>query len=80
MPSSLHIVTAVFLTSAVTLYLVAFEAVESRELVHFISIAYAVFVGIGLLYFGKRLAALARPFAAVVVACQVGVSVLAWLA
>lgn len=75
-----HLVTAVFLASAVTLYLAAFEAVESRELLGFISIAYAGFIGVGLLYFGKRPGALARPFAAVVVSCLVGVSAFAWFA
>lgn len=75
-----HIGTAVFLASAVTLYLVAFGGVESRELLRFISIVHAVFLGVGLVYLSKRLETLRRPFPAVVVTCLVGVSVFAWLA
>jgi hypothetical protein len=75
-----HIVTALFFASAVTLFLAAFEVVESRELLRFISIAYAASLGVGLFYLGRRPDALRRPFGAVVVACLVAVSVLAWLA
>lgn len=75
-----HIVTALFLASTVTLYLAAFEVVESRELLRFISIAYAGALGVGLFYLGRRLDALRRPFGAAVAACLVAVSVLAWLA
>lgn len=75
-----HIVTAVFTTSAVTLYLVAFGVVESRELLRFISIVHAVFLGVGLLYLIQRPDAIFRPIPPVFVACMVGVSVLAWLA
>lgn len=75
-----HIVTAVFLSSAVTLYLVAFGVVEGRELLRFISIVFAVMLGVGLGYLVKRLHAILRVFPLVVVACMLGVSVLAWLA
>lgn len=75
-----HIVTAVFLTSAVTLYLVAFGVVESRGLLRFISVVHAVFLGVGLVYLIPRPDAIFRPIPPVFVACMVGVSVLAWLA
>jgi hypothetical protein len=74
-----HIVTALFLASAVTLYLAAFEVVESHQLLRFISIAYAASLGVGLFYLGRLPDALRRPFGAVVVTCLVAVSVLAWL-
>lgn len=77
---SWHLVTAVFLASAVTLFLVAFEAIESRALPHFVAIVHAAFLGIGLVYFRKRLKALAQPFPALVVASLAGVSVFPWLA
>lgn len=72
--------TAVFVASAVALFLFAFGAVESREVLRFVAIVHAVFLEIGLAYFGKRLEALARPFPALVVACLAGVSVFPWLA
>lgn len=75
-----HIVTALFAASAVALYLAAFEAVESRALLRFISIVWAASLGLGLVSFGRRLETLARPFGAVVGTCLLGVAVLAWLA
>jgi hypothetical protein len=75
-----HIGTAVFSASAVTLFLIAFEAVESRELLRFIAILHAVILGIGIVYLGKRLETLTRPFAALVVTCLAGVSVFLWFA
>lgn len=75
-----HIVTAVFLVSAVTLFLVAFGVVESRELLRFIAIAFAASFGVGLIYLVARLDAILKPFPALVVASLVGVSVLAWVA
>jgi hypothetical protein len=75
-----HIVTAVFLVTAVTLYLAAFEAFESDAVLRFISIVYGSSLAIGLLYVGTRLETFKRPFAMLVVASQLGVSLLAWLA
>jgi hypothetical protein len=54
--------------------------VEGRELLRFISIVLAVFLGVGLVYLVKRLDAIFRMFPLVVVACMLGVSALAWLA
>jgi hypothetical protein len=75
-----HIGTAYFAASAVALYLAGLEAVESHALLRFISIVYAASVAIGVAYLRERPRTLARPFAAVVVTCLLGVAVLAWLA
>jgi hypothetical protein len=75
-----HIVTALFLASAVTLYLAAFEVIESGQLLRVVAIVYGASLGVGLLFLGPRPDALRRPFGAVVVACLAAVSVLAWLA
>jgi hypothetical protein len=75
-----HIVTAVFLVTAVTLYLAAFEAFESDAVLRFISIVYGSSLAIGLVYVGTRPETFKRPFAMLVVASLLGVSVLAWLA
>jgi hypothetical protein len=75
-----HIVTAVFLASAVVLYLAAFDALDSRELLRFIAIIYAAFLGVGLIYLVKRLDALRRPIPPIFVTGMVAVSVLAWAA
>lgn len=75
-----HLVTATFAASAAALYLAAFEAVESRTLPRFVSLLFALFLVGGLVYLGARREALTRPFGILVVACLLGVSVLAWLA
>jgi hypothetical protein len=75
-----HCVTAVFLASALVLYLSAFGAVESRELLRFIAIVHAAFLGVGLVYVEKRLDALARPIPPIFVTCMVAVATLAWAA
>jgi hypothetical protein len=75
-----NIGTAFFLASAVTLFLIAFEAVESRELLRFVAIVHAAILVIGTVYLGKRLETLTRPFAALVVTCLAGVSVFPWFA
>ena len=75
-----HCVTAVLLASAVALYLAAFEAVESRELLRFIAIVHAGFLGVGMVYLVKRLDMLTRPIPPIFVTCMVAVSVLAWAA
>jgi hypothetical protein len=58
---SLHSITVVFLASAATLYLTAFGALESRDLLRFVAIVHAGFLALGLFYIEKRLDALARP-------------------
>lgn len=75
-----HIGTAVFLASAVVLFLIALGSVESRELLRFVAVVHAAILGIGLAYLSKRLETLERPFAALVVTCLAGVSVFPWFA
>ena len=77
---SWHLVTAVFAASAATLFLFAFGAVESIEVLRFIAIMHASFLGLGLVYLRDRLRVLARPFPALVVVSLAGVSVFPWLA
>lgn len=75
-----HVVTAVFLASASTLYLTAFGAVESRDLLRFIAILHGAFLGVGAIYLTKRLDALTRPIPPLFVIAMVAVASLAWTA
>jgi hypothetical protein len=75
-----HSVTAVFLTSALALYLSAFGALESRDLLRFIAIIHAAFLGVGLVYIEKRLDVLRRPIPPLFLAVMVAVVSLAWAA
>jgi len=75
-----HVVTTVFLASAVVLYLTAFQALESRELLRFIAIIHAAFLGVGLVYLVKRLDALTRPIPPLFVAVMVAAASFAWTA
>lgn len=45
-----HTVTVFFLATAVALYLSAFGALESRDLLRFIALIYAGFLAVGLIY------------------------------
>jgi len=58
---TLHCVTVVFLASAATLFLTAFGALESRDLLLFVAIIHAAFLALGLFYVEKRLDALVQP-------------------
>ena len=58
---TLHSVTVVFLASAAALFLTAFGALRSRDLLWFVAIVHAGFLGLGLFCVEKRLDALARP-------------------
>jgi hypothetical protein len=75
-----HSVTAVFLTSALALYLSAFGALESRDLLRFIAIIHAAFLGVGLVYIEKRRDVLRRPIPPLFLAVMVAVVSLAWAA
>jgi hypothetical protein len=75
-----HSVTFVFLASAVVLYLSAFGAVESRDLLRFIAIIHAGFLGLGLAYVEKRLDVLRRPIPPLFVTVMVAAASLAWTA
>jgi uncharacterized membrane protein YoaK (UPF0700 family) len=58
---ALHSVTVVFLASAAALFLTAFGALESRDLLQFVAIIYAAFLALGLFFVDKRLDALVQP-------------------
>jgi hypothetical protein len=75
-----HSATAVFLASAVALYLSAFGAVESQDLLRFISIVHAAFLVVGLIYVEKRLDALRQPIPPLFVTVMVAAASLAWAA
>jgi hypothetical protein len=75
-----HVVTAAFAVSAAALYLTAFEAVESRDLLRFVAIMHAAFLGVGSIFLGPRLDLLARPIPPLFVSCMATVAVLGWIA
>jgi hypothetical protein len=75
-----HCVTAVFLASAVALYLSAFGALESRDLLRFIASIHAAFLGVGLVYVEKRLDAVRRPIPPLFLTVMVAAASLAWAA
>lgn len=75
-----HSVTVVFLASASTLYLTGFGAVESRDLLRFIAIVHAAFLGVGLVYLGTRHDALRAPIPPLFVTSMVTASSFAWIA
>jgi hypothetical protein len=54
-------VTVVFLATAATLFLTAFGALESRDLLRFLAIIHVAFLALGLFYIEKRLDALTQP-------------------
>lgn len=58
---ALHSVTVVFVASAAALFLTAFGALESRDLLLFVAIIYGAFLALGLFFVEKRLDALVQP-------------------
>jgi hypothetical protein len=74
-----HVVTTVFLGSAVALFLTAFGALESRDLLRFIAILHAAFLGVGILYADKRPAALRQPIPALFVAVIAAAASFSWI-
>jgi hypothetical protein len=75
-----HCVTVVFLASAVALYLSAFGALDSRDLLRFIAVIHAAFLGVGLLYTGGRPDKLRGPIPPIFVGGMVAAASLAWIA
>ncbi|HEX6713465.1 MAG TPA: hypothetical protein VF066_08765 [Thermoleophilaceae bacterium] len=75
-----HVVTAVFLACAVALYLTAFGALESRELLRFIALVHAAFIAVGAFYAEKRLDALRKPIPLVFFTAMVVAASFAWIA
>ena len=75
-----HAVTVVFLASAVALYLTAFGALESRDLLRFVAILHAAFIGVALLVARGRLRALRGPIPPLFFACMATAAAFAWIA
>jgi hypothetical protein len=75
-----HSVSAVFLASAVALYLTAFGALESRDLLRFIAILHAAILGVGLFYIEVRPAAIAQPIPLTFMFAMVTAAGGAWIA
>jgi len=75
-----HCVTVVFLASAVALYLTAFGALGSRDLLRFIALVHAAFLAVGILYIGQRPGALRGPIPPLFVTATVTAALLAWIA
>ncbi len=75
-----HSVTAVFLASAAALYLTAFGALESRDLLRFIAILHAAILGVGLFYIELRPAAIAQPIPLTFLFAMVAAAGGAWIA
>lgn len=75
-----HAVTVVFLASAVALYLSAFGAVDSRDLLRFIAVIHVAFLGVGLAYVRGRLQLLSAPIPRVFVVAMLTATAFAWIA
>jgi hypothetical protein len=75
-----HSVTAVFFVSAGALYLSAFGALESRDLLRFIAVVHAAFLGVGIVYMGKRPEGLLQPIPLLFVAAMTTAASCAWIA
>jgi hypothetical protein len=75
-----HSVTVVFLVSAVVLFLTAFGALESRDLLRFLTVVFSAFLAVGLFYFDKELDALLRPIPVVFATGMIAIASLAWVA
>jgi hypothetical protein len=75
-----HCVTVVFAASAAALYLTAFGALESRDLLRFIAIIHAAFLGVGLVYTGNLIGALRGPIFPTFVTAMVAAASLSWIA
>jgi hypothetical protein len=75
-----HVVTAVFLSSAVALYLSAFGALESRDLLRFIAILYAAFLVVGFAYTRGRPRFLRGPIPPIFFTAMLTAAASAWIA
>jgi hypothetical protein len=75
-----HAVTAFFLVAAGALYLTAFGALESREMLRFIAVVFGTFLAVGAFYVGPRVQALRGPIPPLFVIGMTGGAVLSWIA
>ncbi|HEX2097298.1 MAG TPA: hypothetical protein VHF50_08020 [Solirubrobacterales bacterium] len=74
-----HVVTTVFAASALALYLTAFGALESRDLLRFIALVHAAFLGVGFVYIDKRPAAMLQPIPLVFVTVITAAAAFSWM-
>jgi hypothetical protein len=76
-----HVVTAVFFVSATALYLSAFGAIESLDLLRFIALLHASFLVVGVSYARGRLRQLVKaPIPMTFFACMATAAAFAWIA
>jgi hypothetical protein len=75
-----HVVTAVFVVCAATLYLMAFDAFDSAELLRLVAALHLAFAVVAIVLFARRLDALAGRVPPVFAACMGTVTVACWLA
>ena len=75
-----HVVTAVFVVSAGALYLAAFDVIDSRELLRFISLLHVAFLAVGLIYVRKPLEMLRAPIPPIFLTAMVTAASGAWIA
>jgi hypothetical protein len=75
-----HLVTVLFAATAVALYAIGFGELASATALRFIAITYVGVLGVCLVYFGPRMAALLKPIPSIAGTAMVGVVVFAWLA
>jgi hypothetical protein len=75
-----HSVTAVFLVSAVALFLTAFGSLESRDLLRFIAVIYATLLVVGLVHVKWRVESLVQPIPLTFFTCMVAAASGAWIA
>jgi hypothetical protein len=75
-----HAVTAVFVVSAVTLYLMAFDAFASAQLLRFVAALHLAFAVVAVVVFARRLDAVVGRVPPVFATCMGTVTVVCWLA
>lgn len=75
-----HAVTAFFLVAAGALYLTAFGAIESRDMLRFIAVVFATFLAVGAFYIGPRVTVLRGPIPPLFVIAMTAGAVLSWVA
>jgi hypothetical protein len=75
-----HAVTAFFAVAAGALYLTAFGALESVDVLRFIAVVFVAFLAVGAFYLASMLAALRGPIPALFVTVMAAGAILSWVA
>jgi hypothetical protein len=75
-----HCVTAVFVASALALYLTAFGALESRDLLRFIAVLHVAFLAVGSVYLARWPDGLLQPIPALFAVAMTTAALFAWIA